>query len=152
MDITLAMSRIISTLESSLTDPISSSRVGSYVFGPDQELNFNRMTPKVQVTDNNIAVSPDTKSFGQPFQKTKEGQIYLFYYNKKTDTYSETGSTYKGRSYNKLFIQKMEDLVGSNLSNMGLHGMMIGEVDRVQYNPNQQIYVGLLPLTFQWRR
>ena len=42
-------------------------------------------------------------------------------------------------------------MLGSNLSNIGLHGMIIGTVERIGYVPEYQTYVGIIPIAFTWR-
>ena len=151
MDMRLAIDRVGSLLEANLTDPVASTRIGSYVFGPDMELNFNKYMPKVQVTDRRIDVPRNSKSFGQPFQKTKEAQIIVAYHNKKGDKYTTGGVTYRDRDYTHFFLQEIENVLGSNLSNIGLHGMIIGTVERIGYVPEYQTYVGIIPIAFTWR-
>ncbi len=71
------MDEFVNTLETNLRDP-ASDRTGSFVYRPEQEINFGRNFPKIQVF---LEGREQTgKTFGCPPNKTSKriGRIFLF--------------------------------------------------------------------------
>lgn len=153
MDVPTAIDRVINTLQNNLTDPISASRVGSYIFGPDQDITYLRALPKVQVTFGPFETGRENMSFGQNKKKDKEITFSIWFYNKRGDVFtSGTGSRFINGLYTHEFMRLIEDTLGSNLQSMGLHGLVVGTVDGISYNKDQQIHLAELPINFQWRK
>ena len=138
-------------LNDNLTDPLSSTRAGSYVFGPDMDINTQKYTPKVQVTDA-FTDDPSDYSFGANPRRNKFNVVNIIYFAHKGAKYTESSVEYKDRRLVYLFLSKIQDMVGSAAGSfVGMHRPRFGTVDRIGYNPGQLSYMGILPVTFMYR-
>lgn len=139
-------------LNDNLTDPIATQRVGSYAFGPDFEMNFKKYTPKIQVTD--IAKEERFNyGFGNNPRKQNSDIIDVIYFTTRGDVYTENNVKYKDRSLVYLFLEKIEDLLGSATGSItGMHMARFGQVSRIDYNKNNSVYFGMLPITYSYRK
>lgn len=137
-------------LNNNLTDPLI-DRQGSYVFGPDMEINTKKYMPKCQVTDAFID-DPADYSFGPNPRSTKTNVVSAVYYAKRNDKYTENSITYKDRSLVYLFLSKIQDTIGSATGSfIGMNIPRFGKVDRIGYDKNNQYYMGVLPFAFKYR-
>ena len=139
-------------LNDNLLDPYGSGRVGSHIFGPDLDMNFNKYTPKGQVSDE--SQETDDYSFGNNPKRTRFPIVNVYYYVNKHDVYNDSGVSYKGRRLVWFMLDKIENAVGSATGSglfTGAHVVRTGMCNRVPYVPERQIYVGAIPISFKSR-
>jgi len=112
--------------QSKLTDPLGADRVGSFIFGPNQEINYARGFPKGKITGD-ITFS-DEKTFGTPFVRSKHYNVHvtLFTHHGYTD------STYKFK--NEELLHQYIDLIEQATINNRINGTTLEEI-RMEEEP-----------------
>lgn len=137
---------VVDYLNDNLYDPNSSNRIGSYVFGPDKEMNFKRQLPKVQVVfDNESSVD---RSQGSNYKRTKVTFITPIFFTGTGDL--DSTSNLKNEPLVMYMLEEIEQtLKGTTFDNFHLIGA--GDTGKVEYSNEHGIYVGGIPLTFQRR-
>lgn len=116
------------------------------------EINTKKYMPKIQITDIGID-ERDDYSFGGNPKRNESPLINVLFYCRKGDKYSENSVTYQNRNYVYLFLDKIEDMLGSSTGSfIGATTPRFGTIDRVAYDRNQQVYVGALPLNYTYRK
>ena len=137
---------VITRLNYDLTDEYNGTRNGSYVFGPDQEINFNRFMPKIQVVFNGETTVD--KSQGNDFKRTKTTTISTYVYSKKGDVGSY--SQLKNRDLVLYMLDQIEKSLKSyKMDNFSLMG--IGDVENFNYSPEHGIYYASKPFIYMRR-
>jgi len=148
MDTDLLIGSILTNLNNTsiLTDPFNGTRIGSFVFGPDQELNFNKYMPKGHIDFN--SKEHENKSYGRAFLMDGVHIIDITFFTRKGDVGS--GTTKKNVSLVLNYI----DLIGSAIRQNNIVGFSladIGIVESINYNPTNGIYFGTLPVVYRER-
>lgn len=137
---------VVDRLNSNLQDPYNGTRTGSWVFGPDKEINYNRYMPKIQVLFDGEGTSD--KSKGNNFKRTKQTTLLIGFFTKDGDigSYSEL----KNRNLVLYMIEKIEqDLKSYQMDNFSLMG--VGDVERLTYMPEHSIHLGAIPFFYKRR-
>ena len=107
--------------------------------------------PKAQVTDAFMEL-PSDYSFGLNPKMNKFNTLNIIYFSHKGDKHTENNVTFQDRRLIYLFLSKIQDILGSAAGSfIGMSNPRFGRVDRVGYNSNQQIYMGILPITYSYR-
>lgn len=94
---------------SKMTDFYNGTRIGSYFFGPNQELTFNKYMPKGYVDIG--TKTPKDKSFGTGFKHDNSHTINITYFVRQGEVGS--GTTKKNRS----LLYHVVDVIESSLKN-----------------------------------
>lgn len=130
-----------------LADPIS--RIGSFFFGPNQELVFNRYMPKGKV-EGGITFSDD-KSFGASPERTKHYNIHVSFFTGEGIVDRYTG--YKNDELVNDYLDKIEQVT---LVNLGSVGNVVLDTMQVEEEPwyvaEQGVYRGRYLFVFKNRR
>jgi len=128
---------VITRLNSNLVDEYGGTRIGSYVFGPEQELIFNKYMPKFQVKF--TTESTNDRTFGTSFLKTKPTTLDIWAFTKRGDIGSYTGL--KNINLILELLDQVETSLGSyTMSRFSLTN--IGDTDEVDYNAESSFYYG----------
>jgi len=128
-----------------LTDPYNGSRVGSFFFGPDQELNLKKYMPKGQVTDSEL--STNRYSFGSASKRKSEPTINIYFYTLRGDKDPNTDNKNKSLVYD--YLEKIEDALCNHMDEVGgFRNAKFGDTGEVKYDPDRKIFRGVKPVTF----
>lgn len=112
---------------SKLPDPIS-GRVGSFFFGPNQEIVFTRYMPKGKV-EGGITFSDD-KSFGRAPKRAKHYNIHVSFFTSEGIVDRNTG--YKNEELVNDYLDRIEQVT---LTNTGSVGQVVLESMQVEEDP-----------------
>lgn len=129
----------------SLADPYNGTRTGSFFFGPNQTLVFQKYMPKGQVIGTNW--SEENPSFGRSYQRDEYYTLEVYFYTKSGDVGS--GTTIKDRELVLDYLRRIRNIVRTKSNEFGDARLFnIGEVDPPFYLRDDNIYVGMIPFTF----
>lgn len=134
-------------LNDNLIDVYKDTRAGSFVFGPDHEINFKKYMPKVQVISDSTDSVKD--SFGAPFKREKNYTIYVTFFTKEGDTGSENSNSIKNKELVHYYMEEVEKVVGSNLGSISASLSTFGETPEPTYNADHSVFIGIKPLIFK---
>lgn len=135
----------------SLNDCFQGTRTGSFFFGPNQELTFERMMPKGQVIDGDVDY--EDSSFGAGRIKDKVFRTEIYFFTRKGDIGSNTGNR-KDRELMHLYLERIQNALGSAEINKNFtkaHIVGYGKSDRIIYNDTEHVFVGVLPVLWRAR-
>lgn len=131
-----------------MTDPLGSDRVGSFCFTEDQDLNFTRSLPKLQAVFSDSS-APDNRTYGQRNKHDKYLTINVYIYVKRNTTYGG----YRNSSFVKYIEEEIENAVVRNQSSLGKNHLVgFGEVVSVGKHPDHDIFYGVKPIMFKYRK
>jgi len=137
---------VVDRLNSNLIDEFNGTRVGSYTWGPDQDILYNKYMPKIQVTFED-ETSLD-RSFGTSFLRTKPTTINTWVFSKKGDIGSFTGLKNKNLVF-KILDQIETSLKGYNMARFSLAD--VGDMTDVDYNGENDFYYGRRQFVYKRR-
>ena len=127
-----------------VTDPYNGTRVGSFFFDQDHQMNFNKYMPKGQVTDDNTEV--DRYSFGSS-KRLRKPQVNVYFYTLDGDKDSSTG--FKNRALVYDYMERIEDAINNNMDQMGIfRNASFEDTGKVTYDRSNKIYWGVKPIIF----
>jgi hypothetical protein len=138
---------VVNYLNDNLYDSNSSNRAGSYVFGPDKEMNFKRQLPKVQVKffgDSEIA----GKTMGYDYKRSKNTTIIPIFFT--TVDYLDPTNNIKNEGFVMYMLEEIEQTI-KNTTFDNFHLVNVGETGEIEFSSQHGIYVGGIPLVFQRR-
>ena len=113
-NVNILVGSITAILNSGLTDPIS-HRQGSFFFGPNDEINFQKYMPKGKVFG--APAFSDNHSYGVNPSRSKEYNIHVEFYTQRNMKDRTTG--YKDEQLVTYFLEEIENKVYDNLGSLG---------------------------------
>lgn len=134
-----------------VSDPLSTSRVGSFFFGPDQELSMMRFTPKGHVIEAKHTPA-DQHSFGRVFRRDKIISIDINFYVKRGESGTGSYSTLKNRDLVHTYLNIIENALLTHSGSFGDAKLIgFGDIDRPVYESNGGYYIGTISPIFKAR-
>lgn len=136
---------ITNHLNDNISDPLGTSRVGSFFYTGDQEIFFTKYMPKGQVTEDTMEM--DNVSFGKPYDMDVTYRADIHFFTKK-------GDTVNGLKDRALIMNYLETIRDSLLINQGVIGagiLTFDTVERPVYLEDQRVFVGTLSAIYRVR-
>lgn len=143
-----ALNTTLSILNTHVVDDFNGTRIGSFFWNEDLELNFTRFMPKGQVIGENHTLSNIT--YGRPYNRDEEYRLNIFFFVKHNDVGSASGL--KNRQASNYYIEQIKNTILTNSGSYGASAVTFDTIERPIYAPDQQIYITNIPLIIKVKR
>ena len=136
----------------SMTDPLGSSRVGSFCFMPHQDLSYNRQLPKIKLSFNSQD-EPDSKSMGKTNIKLQKYiSINAWIYVNDNQKITVDGQKYKEEELVDYIQEEIENAIVANQSSIQVHLSGFGDILEIGKNDKTGTFIGVKPIMFRYRK
>jgi len=140
--------QLISILRANLSDPLGTSRLGSFVWDTTDEILSTKYTPKIQVTYSDSDI--ERKSYGQLHLRKKSKVYDIIVITGRGVTGSNI--TYKNEDMIHYLYGQIENVVLTHCGSMnGAETHMLSS-DVPVWNEDKTVCVGVYPVQITWMK
>ena len=134
-------------LNDNLVDVFSGTRAGSFVFGPDHEINYQKYMPKIQVVGGGTISKRD--SFCTNWMRDKVYTVNVIFFTKFGDSGSDLTSGIKNKQLVSYYMEEIEKTIKTNMGSVSAAFAGFGDVDEPLFDADNSTYIGIKPIMFR---